>query len=176
MFETAAAIIQKHWRTAGESPVEGAAAQEVGQAVAMLEHVLARQGPTWQVLFFLGKARTALGQLDLAYDAYSRASAIEPEEDAIPRELAGVCLELSYFDEAVAVAQRAVALVPEDSELQCNLALAYLLAGKLMEAWKSIQSAVEKDPNDKITQAVKQVISDVASGVRPKPKTMKDLH
>lgn len=95
--------------------------------------------------------------------------------ESIPRELAGVCLQLGKFDEAVGVAEQAVTLEPDDAGLIGNLALAYLLAGRIAEAKKSIAAAIEIDRSDKINEYLGQLITEVADGKRSQLNSMADL-
>lgn len=175
MFKTAAQAIGKHLVTAGESALSGADAKEVTKAVEMLDKVMAAVPDWWQALWSLGKGHLALGNYEQAYQAFRRAYELEKDVEAIPRELAGVCLELGKFDEAVEVAERATALDPGDAGLIGNLALAYLLAGRVEEAKKSILAAVKIAPDDEINSLLRRVITEVAEGKRPRPKSLAAL-
>jgi Flp pilus assembly protein TadD len=93
----------------------------------------------------------------------------------ICRELAGVCLALGKFAEAVRVAERAVVLHPDNYELLGNLAVAHLLSGNVGAAQKSVRAGLELEWRDATNVYLRQVIQDVASGRRPPPKSMSEL-
>ena len=98
----------------------------------------------------------ALGNLELAYRSFRRAYELKKDVEAVPRELAGVCLELGKFNEAVSVAEKAVALDPGNTGLLGNLALTYLLAGRVAKAQKSIAGALKITQSDKINNYLAQ--------------------
>jgi Flp pilus assembly protein TadD len=104
-----------------------------------------------------------------------KAFELETDVSAIPRELAGVCLELGHFDDAVRACERAVALEPDSAELISNLALAYLLSARLPEASRSIAASLKLDPTDKIGQHLSRRITEVVEGKCEQPKSLKEL-
>lgn len=175
LFATAAKAISKHLVTAGEKPVTGKDAETVAGAVEMLDKVIAEAPDFWKAHLCHGKGQIALGNHELAYQSLRRAYDLEKGIESIPRELAGVCLQLGKFDEAVGVAEQAVTLEPDDAGLIGNLALAYLLAGRIAEAKKSIAAAIEIDRSDKINEYLGQLITEVADGKRSQPNSMADL-
>jgi tetratricopeptide (TPR) repeat protein len=172
MFKTASQMIGRHFVTAGEKPVLGKSAEDVASAVRMLEKVLASVPDFWNALWFLGKGQMALGNLELAYQSFLRAYELEKNVEAIPRELAGVCLELGKFDEAVKVSEYAASLKPDDAGVLGNLALVYLLAGRIDESQMSITAAIKITKNDKINNYLSQVIHEIADGKRPRPQSL----
>ncbi len=175
LFKTASQAISKHFVTAGEEPVSGKEAEAVAGAVEMLERVIAEAPGWWNALWYHGKGQLALGNYELAYQSLRRAFDLEKGVEAVPRELAGVCLELGKFDEAVSVAEQATTLEPDNAGLIGNLALAYLLAGRLAEARKSIVAAIKIDRSDNINEYLGQIITEVADGKRPQPNSLADL-
>lgn len=175
LFQTASEIVRKHFLHPGQSPLSGAVAQEVSQAVSTLEKVVAEVPDWWNAQWFLGKGRMALGRYDQAYEAFRHAYRIEKNIEPILRELAGACLELRRFDEAVEIAQAAVTLDPGHAELLGNLAVAFLLAGKLVPARKAIDAASKIDPNDRINQTISRVLREVETGLREQPQSLRDL-
>jgi tetratricopeptide (TPR) repeat protein len=175
MFKTAGRIINQHLVTAGEKPVSGDDAKQVREAVEVLEKVIAAAPNSWNALWLHGKGNLALGRHEIAYQSFRRAYELEKNVEAVPRELAGVCLQLCKFDEAAQVAEQAVALEPKDAGLIGNLALAYLLAGRLEEAKRSISAAIKIDRNDRINSSLLQIIQDVDDGRRPQPTSLASL-
>jgi len=117
----------------------------------------------------------ALGDYESAYQSFRRAYEIQADVEAISRELAGVCLELGRFDEAVEVARSSAGLAPDNAEVLGNLSVALLMAGDMDLARKSIDAAIRIDPGDQINKNVKRIIGQVASGKRPAPSKLSDL-
>jgi tetratricopeptide (TPR) repeat protein len=175
LFKTASQVVLKYLVTAGERPLTGKAANEVATAVEMLEKVTAAAPDFWNAHWFLGKGQLALGNLERAYRSFRRAFDLERNVETVPRELAGVCLELRRFNEAISVAEQAVAIAPKNAGLIGNLALAYLLAGRIQEAQKSISAAIKIDQEDTINKHLRQVITEVAEGRRPQPESLASL-
>lgn len=175
MFESASQVIKSNLVDPGGKPVSGPVAHSVSKAVSDLEQLLSLDPNRWNVLWFHGKGLVALGRLAEAYDSFHRAFELEQSAEAVPRELAGVCLELGKFEEAVAVAERAAAISPADPATLGNLALAQLMAGQLPEARASNSKALSIDPGDRINLLVRSVIDEVTSGTRAQPKALGDL-
>ncbi len=175
LFKTASEIVRKHFVTAGEPVLSGTAAAEVSDAASMLEKVIKESPDWWNAQWFYGKSQVALGHPEVAYEAFRRAYQVEKNVEGILRELAGVCLELRRFDEAVSVAESAVSLDPGNVELLGNLALAFLLAGRLGPARKTIDAAARINPSDQINQTIARMLREVEEGKREQPKSLQDL-
>ncbi len=176
LFRTAADIVRKHFRVAGQPALTGADADDVTRAIAMLDKALAESRDDWHIHWFHGKGHVALGNLLAAYESFHCAYALEKNEEAILRELAGTCLALGKFDEGLRLGERAVTLHPDNHELLGNLALAHLLAGNVEPAQRTIKAAQTIQPIDTINSYLATVINDVAAGRRPIPKSMDDLN
>ncbi|MGE3241516.1 MAG: tetratricopeptide repeat protein [Pirellulales bacterium] len=172
LFGAASSIVTKYWRSDHESPLVGDAVGELQQAIEMLNRVIDEAPQFWEAHLYKGKASSALGDVEGAYNAFRRSHELEPNERLILQELAGVCLELGKFTEAVDHAQQAVAFQPDNHELIGNLALAQLLAGNIAAAQNSINAALKLGPNDQITSDVGELIRDVASNQRPLPQSL----
>lgn len=129
----------------------------------------------WASYWMIGKAYQALGDSQNANAAFKGAYQIKKENPDVARELASSYMELGMGDEAATVAKHAIAVDPDDAGLYANLALAYLIAGKNDLAIESIDKSLEMNPKDQISLAVKKVTEEVASGVRARPKTIRNL-
>jgi hypothetical protein len=175
LFMTASEVIKKHFVSAGQPTLSGSAATEVSEAAGMLEKVLSEFPDWWNAQWFYGKSQIALGNYESAYEAFVHAYGQENRVEAILRELAGVCLELKRFKEAVTVAEAALALDPANAELLGNLAVAFILAGRREHARKAIDAAVKLDPQDRINQTISRVLTEIEDGRREEPKSLHDL-
>jgi tetratricopeptide (TPR) repeat protein len=105
------------------------------------------------------------------FDAYE----LEKDIESIPRELSGVCLLLGRAQEAIEIGERAAGLKPDDYQALGNLACAYLIGGRLVEAQATIDAARKIDPNDRTNASLHLIIQRVRSGHVPQPKTLQDL-
>ncbi len=175
VFRVSADVIRKHMINPGHPPVSGEIAVSVRKAVSDLETLGREYADSWQLHFCIGKGKHAIGDLDGALISLRRTYELEKDTESVPREYAGICLELGYADEAVQVGEKAAALKPDNSETLGNLACAYLFAGRLVEANTTIDSALKLDANDSVNQLLRRMIEDVASGRRPQPKRLSDL-
>lgn len=175
LFKTGSDIVLKHFVTSGEPALTGAAAQEVSEAAGILEKVIAEVPNWWNAQWFYGKSQLALGNYEAAYTAFRRAYEMEQNVEAVFRELAGVCLELQKFEEAVTIAERGVALEPRNAELIGNLAIALLMAGRLGPARKAIDAATKLAPDDQINQTIARILSELEEGRRDQPASLRDL-
>ena len=176
LFQSATEVVRQHFRSIGEPILTGQPADDVRGAVENLDKVLAEVPDAWRALWYHGKANIALGNMEAAHGSLKKAFEIESNVEIIPRELAGVCLVLKRFDEAVTVGEAAVALEPDSPELLCNLATAYLLAARLDAAAKAVDAALSFDSEDPIASMIKQRIDEVQAGTRKQPQAIDDLH
>lgn len=175
LFTTASEVICKHFVTAGEPSLSGSAANEVAEAARKIEQVLSVTPDWWNAQWFYGKSQLALGNYESAYKAFKHAYESERSVEAILRELAGVCLELKKFEEAVKVAETALALDPANAELLGNLAVAFILSGRTEHARKAVEAATKIDPEDRINQTISRVLSEIEEGRRALPESLHDL-
>lgn len=174
-FQVASEIIRKHFVSPGQPAVTGEAAKEVEDAAGMLEKVIAEVPDWWNARWFYGKSQLALGNHQVAYEAFHAAYRIEQNVEYIQRELGGVCLELGKFDEAATIGEAALALDPSNAELLGNLAVSYLLAGRVEHARKAIDAATKMNPNDNINQSISRILGEIENGSREMPGSLRDL-
>ena len=156
-FRTACETIKSHFRTSGQPSLTGQDKEDVQQAVDALGELIKDQPDWWQALFFQGKGLIAVGKLEEAYRSLANAFEIEKQVEPIPRELAGVCLELGEFEKAVEIGEHAAALRPDDPESLGNLALNYLLAARVDAAKQTIDAALKLRSEDPINQRPRTV-------------------
>lgn len=83
--------------------------------------------------------------------AFSQAYRINPSNSNVARELSLALLELSRFEDAIPVAERAMQLAPSDPGLIANYAVALYRAGRAEQARAEIERAWAIDPKDAIT-------------------------
>jgi Flp pilus assembly protein TadD len=149
--------------------------QELRRGITLLTKVVAINLNNWSAYWIMGKAYQALGESENACDAFGKSFDIQRGNPDVAREYMFECLKLGRGSEGVRVAQHAVSLRPQDGGLVANLALAYLIAGRNDDALGSVNESLRIAPDDKITQSLKKLITEVRDGKRAQPKTIRDL-
>ncbi len=112
--------------------------REAGDAagvVAVLRLLLDADPDCVEALMKYGIAQADLGEFAAAEAAFRAVVRLRPDEAAGWTNLALVLKVESRFDEAVAAADRAVALRPGDKQIRLNRAILNLRAGRMAEAW-----------------------------------------
>lgn len=145
------------------------------KAIRCFEAALTIAPDDWPSMFFIGKIQQRLQDQNSAYQWFVLAHEIKPTQPDVAREASLAALDISLIDEAIELCRRAVASSPSDSGLVCNLALAYCLAGRDVDAEKCVVEASSRDPADEITSTVLLFIRDIASGKRNRPKRLCDV-
>jgi tetratricopeptide (TPR) repeat protein len=116
-------------------PLSAAARAAIERGRTMLAEAAERDA-TFPTLFFLGKSELRLQNWQAACAALQRACEVDPSEVDGWRELTWAYLEQGKAADALPLARRASELKPEDSGLQCNLAVVLLLNGEVQPlAW-----------------------------------------
>jgi tetratricopeptide (TPR) repeat protein len=102
----------------------------------------------------------------------------------------GICLFLSSIENkqnahsamnsgkfrlAVDLYDRQIKCNPQDANLYRNKALALMFAGQDSDAKDCIDQSLAIDQNNQLTQCIAEILDDVASGKRPRPKSMKEI-
>jgi tetratricopeptide (TPR) repeat protein len=174
-FRESSATVMKNMVDTGHEPLTGIEFEEVSNALKMMDEVIAEAPDAWRPHWVRGKGMVALGDLDAAYDSFKQAFELESEDEVIPRELGGVCLELGKFEEAVKVSEKAASILPDSPTTLGNLAVSYLLSSRIEEANKTIDAALKIDQEDSVNQYISKAIKEVKSGTRQQPTSMSDL-
>jgi Flp pilus assembly protein TadD len=174
MFKEASAIVSKFAFDVGLEPLTGSAATEMLEAERKLETLVNDSPNWWAAWWMLGKARQRRGRLEAGREAYRKAAEASGNHITCLRELGGICLELGDFAEAVDVATRAVVIEPDNHELIGNQAISFLLADRISEAAKAIDTAVRLNPQDTVNRNVEILIRQVVAGERERPRTLQE--
>jgi tetratricopeptide (TPR) repeat protein len=178
VFRRAADVIAARGRRPGQPPPPASVQNEIRGAIGDLQRLASRHGETWRQCFLLGKAWHAVDRLPRSIDAFRRAAELaetgETAETVIYKEWAGVLLEAAETARACKVGERAVALKPDDTELLGNLAVAYLLDGRIDAAEKTIDHALHLG-EDATNRLIRSRIQQVCSGATPQPRSLVEL-
>lgn len=159
----------------GKPIVTGRSADEIRCAIDELEIVAMHAQDAWKVHFMIGKGWQAVGELQNAFDSLRRANELATDNESVPREFAGLCLDMGLAEEAVKVGERAASMKPDNYETLGNLACAYLICGKHAEAARTIAAALRLKPTDSINHNLCGIIADVVAGRHPQPRCLQDL-
>ncbi len=145
------------------------------QALRMFARVLEINPRNWGAMWMIGKVYQRFGDPSTALTWFVRAHGIEPSQHDVAREASLCAMAVGRPEEAIEYAQSALRSQPSNSSLHANLAVAFLLAGRLDEARAAIDKAMMGDPADPISQTVRRMIDYfIASGRRP-PNTVEAL-
>ena len=147
----------------------------VHRGLRLMRKVLSIRPDNWAALWTLGKALQVSGDSTEALDAFSKAYSINPSHADVAREASISAMECGRHDAAQTFAEKAVQLRPDDAGLLANLALVSLLKHDLAAAREQVERAYLANPDDRITQAIRRVVTEVISGSRPRPNHVRDL-
>jgi Flp pilus assembly protein TadD len=150
-------------------------AGEVFGGIACLDKAIELRPDYWQALWVRGKAYQALGEKRAARDSFRAAYILNPDHPDVGRELVLAYIEQSEYSEALPIAKSLANNHPQDAGLRANYALVLVLDGQIGAAQTTIADALRLDPSDSVTQVLKTRIDEIASGKRPRPKSVQDL-
>ena len=146
------------------------------RALEIYEHLLDREGDSWELLLQAGDLYSALGRFKEAADRYKRMLAIDPSNRALRRQLAETYVRAGDADEAIRILEEMMERDDSDFEVTASLADAYLEKQEFTKALALYEELLkrEKDhPQIKIRVGVAyfgRVQSD--SSFLPKAKQM----
>jgi tetratricopeptide (TPR) repeat protein len=177
-FAEGADLIQPYLKlqdASGRSANSREARHQVERGIALLNAVVVYNPTNWSAFWLMGKAYQTLNDHQKAYNSFGKSYAIQKENPDVAREYMFECLELGKTDEAVPVAEHALNLKPTDAGLHANLALAYILAGRIADARSAIDKSLQIDPSDKISLVLSRRIQQIADGKRSPPRNIREL-
>jgi len=91
------------------------------------------------------------------------------------RQAGLAAMDSGDFKRAVDILDNAIKTNPQDAGLYRSKALALMFASRDAEAKACIDQSLRIAPNDRHSQNIAQILEDVASGKRPRPKSMKEV-
>jgi tetratricopeptide (TPR) repeat protein len=145
------------------------------RALSLFDRVLGLAPENWSAMWVIGKVHQRLGDVAAALSWFERAYQVNPSQPDVAREASLCAMDIARGDAAVVYAHRATQIEPDSPGLRANLALAYLLAGRIDEARKSIEHSLAADASDTISQTISTIIEHFgANGCTP-PRTTAEL-
>lgn len=146
---------------------------KVARAKQALEMITALPDVNFPPWWLLGIARRLLSDREGAYAAFARAYGMAPDEIEVARHFAMECIALGYGQEAIAVTTKMTKLTPGDAGILANHALALLIAGDVDGAFREVGRALQMNPDDEITQHLRELIDNVRAGRVERPSRIK---
>ena len=174
LFKEASTIIQ------GQIPLHGQPqlpkpswllARKLRHAIALYRRVLDINPTNWSAMWLVGKIHQRFHELPEALTWFERSHQTNPSQPDVVREASICAMEIGSAEKAIEYSLRATQIQPSDPGLRANLALAYLLAGRITEAQKSVEEALTIEPRDKISQTIGSMIGHFAANGRVPPTT-----
>ena len=101
-------------------------------------------------------------------------SSIE-NQNAHRREESLKALKSGEFELANDILDKAIESNPKDAVLYRSKAIALMFAGRDPEAKACMVQSLSIDKNDQLSQCIAEILDDVASGKRVRPKSMKEI-
>jgi tetratricopeptide (TPR) repeat protein len=145
------------------------------RALSLYERVVGLAPGNWSAMWIAGKVHQRLGDEVAALAWFERAYQVNPSQPDVAREASLCAMHIGRADAAVIYAHRATQIEPECGGLHANLALAYILAGRINEAQRSIERSFAADASDTISQTIRDIIQHFAANGRTPPKTTAEL-
>lgn len=116
-----------------------------------------RWGEAWRVL---GNARSSLGQVEGATEAYREALVLDPLDAWTMNNLGLLLIRAGHYEEALRPLARATHLRPQVATFQNNLGIALERSGHLLDAADAFRAALDSDPeHQKATISLERVES-----------------
>lgn len=145
------------------------------RALALFGRVLELKPENWSAMWLVAKVHQRLGDTDIAFSWLEKAYQVNSSQSDIAREASMMAMDLGKEDAAIVFAHRGTQIEPENAGLHANLALAYLQANQLPEAKKCVDRALEVEPNDTISQTIREMILHFADRKETPPSTTRGL-
>jgi tetratricopeptide (TPR) repeat protein len=174
-FKRAIDLIEPHMRLAGRQPAGGRREADLREGVDWANVALRMVPSSWAAWWVRGKALQALGDHEAAYESLRHAHDINGSDLDVSRELVTECLETGRATEAVRVAEAMSCREPQNAGLLANLALAYLIDGRLGDASRAADAASKFGVTDTVIALVRRRIDEVRTGRWPQPSRLSDL-
>ena len=117
-------------------------------ARAAFEAALKKNPKQADAHYYLGLVMDKTGDRVAAEKSYKTAIELQPDLQEAAENLTAIYVETQKFDEAIAIAKKALARNSKNAEMQLNLAVALSGKGDVDAATKAFDDAVKLAPND----------------------------
>lgn len=131
---------------------------EAQKGLDLLLPIAEKRSGWWNLLFFIGLAYRLMKEYKIAEKYFENVIKINPSQLDSINEL-GLCrMCLGKYKGAVETFNTALNITPNNSEIMCNRAAAYIYLNDIEKAEKDIDKVLEINSNDKIGISIKQEI------------------
>jgi tetratricopeptide (TPR) repeat protein len=137
--------------SSSEDVTKGTAAVKAGDwngARALFEAAIKKNPKQADAHYYLGLVMDKVGDKPAAEKNYKLALDLQPDLQEASENLTAIYIETQKFDDAIAVAKKALAKNAKNSGMQLNLAFALSGKGDVEGASKAFEDAVKLAPND----------------------------
>ena len=118
------------------------------KAIGIYEHLLDREGDTWELLLQTGDLYASLGRFKEAAECYKRMLALDPSSRALQRQVAETYVRAGNVDEAVRILEEMMERDDSDVEVTAALADAYLEKQEFSKALNLYEGLLEKQKDN----------------------------
>ncbi|MDP1675599.1 MAG: tetratricopeptide repeat protein [Bacteroidota bacterium] len=118
------------------------------ESLKLYYSLIARQGPTWEVLMQIAQLNSALQQHEKAAEALEQMIKLDPNNLALKQNLSGVYLQLKKYDKALVLLSDVLEKNPENIMLRASLADVYLQQNDWASAKKQLNIVMQSDSLD----------------------------
>ncbi len=118
------------------------------EALELYNALVARQGPTWEVLLQIAQLNSVLQRYDKAAETFEQMSKIDPGNLALKQNLSEVYLRLKNYDKALEVLNDVLEKNPENIMLRATLADVYLQQNNWPSAKEQLNVVIQSDSLD----------------------------
>ena len=118
------------------------------KAIEIYEHLLDKEGDTWELLLHAGDLYTALGRFKEAAERYRRMLVIDPSNRALQRQLAETYVRAGNVDEAIRILEEMMERDDSDVEVTATLADAYLEKHDFAKALSLYEGLLKKEKDN----------------------------
>ncbi len=131
---------------------------EVQEGLDILLPIAEKRSGWWNLLFFIGLAYRLMKEYEIAEKYFENVIKINPSQLDSINEL-GLCrMCLGKYEGAVETFNIALNITPNNSEIMCNRAAAYIYLNEIEKAEKDIDKVLEINSKDEIGISIKQEI------------------
>ena len=143
--------------------------RQLTRALALFDRVLQLNPENWSAMWFAGKVHERFEDRATALSWFERAYQVNPSQLEVAREASMCAMELGHTDTAISFAHRAIQIQTDEPGLHANLALAFIIAGRIPDAQAAINRALDGDPTDTISQIIRAISRHFAENGRTPP-------
>ncbi len=118
------------------------------EALELYNALVARQGPTWEVLLQIAQLNSVLQRYDKAAETFEQMSKMDPGNLTLKQNLSEVYLRLKNYDKALGVLNDVLEKNPENIMLRATLADVYLQQNDWPSAKKQLNMVLQSDSLD----------------------------